>query len=388
MITDVYFPRINGVSTSIKTFREELIKLGHQVTLLAPEYPDKIQDDENIIRIPSRYLVFDKEDRMIKSSHVLRMSNTFTDEGYDLIHIQTPFIAHYLGKKLSGILNIPVIETYHTYFEEYLFHYLPLVPRSVLRYIARKFTASQCNEIDHVVVPSQPMKDKLMDYKVTTETSIIPTGLSEDRFGKGDPESFLRSLDIDPERPRLVHVGRIAHEKNIDFLIHVLVRIRTTIPNILLIIAGNGPALKHIKSQVHNFGLDDNVQFVGYLDRNRELISCYQSAPVFVFASETETQGLVLLEAMAVGTPVVSTAVMGTKDILKFGKGALVANNNIVDFSDKVTRLLSDHSLQQQLSEDAIEYARQWDAFAMAKKQHDVYQELINTKLLPLQEPA
>lgn len=379
MLTDVFFPRINGVSTSIETFRKELISLGHQVTLLAPEYPVKIEDDKDIIRIPSRYLIFDKEDRILKTRKALKFLDEFKAHEFDLIHIQTPFLAHYLGIKFSKLLNIPVIETYHTYFEEYLFHYLPLIPKSYLRYLARRFTSVQCNDVDHVIVPSLAMKEKLQEYDVTADTTILPTGLTTDRFNQGNPGAFMKALNIDENRPRLVHVGRIAHEKNINFIIDVLAKVKQTINNVLLIIAGEGPALKHIKSYSKKLGLSDNIKFVGYLDRNKQLLSCYQSAHAFLFSSKTETQGLVLLEAMAAGTPVVSTAIMGTKDILAPEKGGLVAEDDIEDFSNKVIKILSDTALQNRLAKEARQYAREWCASSMAAKQLDLYRHIVAT---------
>ncbi len=377
MISDVYFPRINGVSTSIETFRKELIKLGHQVTLLVPSYPIKIEDDSDILRIPSRYLIFDHEDRMLKPFAVLKRLDEFKQANYDIIHIQTPFIAHYLGSKLAQQLGIPCIETYHTYFEEYLFHYLPLIPKNALRYLARKFTSTQCNHVDRVIVPSTAMREKLIEYRVTVPIQVLPTGIDIDKFKCTDADDFMHQHNIDRNRPRLVHVGRIAHEKNIEFLIDVLKRVKQNIPDILLIVAGEGPALKHIKAYVKKLSLEDNIIFIGYLDRNTQLLSCYCSGEIFLFSSKTETQGLVLLEAMSLGVPVVSTAIMGTKDILHAQQGALVSPDDVEQFAERVSLLISDEALRQQLSYEANSYAHEWSAKTMAEKQLDFYDDVI-----------
>ncbi len=119
-------------------------------------------------------------------------------------------------------------------------------------------------------------------------------------------------------------VGRVAHEKNIHFLVHVLAEVRKSVPDVLFVIAGEGPALPAVKRTVSSAGLDGNVLFVGYLDRRTALRDCYRAADVFVFASRTETQGLVLLESLALGVPVVSTAVLGTKEVLREARGAIV----------------------------------------------------------------
>lgn len=380
VVSDVYFPRVNGVSTSIQTFNQELRKLGHDITLLAPDYGAPASDESNIVRISSRRVIMDPEDRMMHYGKTVRLAAGLKDRAFDILHIQTPFIAHYAGVKLARMLNIPVLETYHTLFEEYLFHYLPFLPRQALRYAARRFTRSQCNDVDAVVVPSKPMLDVLRRYGVTNRVEIIPTGMQMEQFKGGDGPRFRAKHGIPPGRPTLVHVGRIAHEKNIDFLIHMLTNVRRAVPDVLLIIAGEGPALEHLRRLVDRLGLRNNVLFVGYLSRADALLDCYRAGDVFVFASRTETQGLVLLEAMSLGTPVVSTAVMGTKDILEPGKGALVAEDNLPDFSDKVVKLLNNSELRNQLGEEAKQYAATWSAPALAEKMQELYLDLVEKR--------
>ena len=138
MISDVYFPRINGVSTSIQTFRRGLHAAGHETFLIAPEYPGgKSADEEGILRVPSRGVPRDPEDRAMKLGAIRALRPQLERLEPDLVHIQTPFIAHYQGTALARALRVPVIESYHTYFEEYLHHYVPLMPRALMRFIAR-----------------------------------------------------------------------------------------------------------------------------------------------------------------------------------------------------------------------------------------------------------
>jgi len=219
MISDVYFPRINGVSTSIQTFRRGLHAAGHETILIAPEYPGAAPDTEpDILRVPSRGVPRDPEDRAMKLGAIRALRPQLEKLEPDLVHIQTPFIAHYQGTALARALRVPVIETYHTYFEEYLHHYVPLLPRAVMRFVARRFTVSQCNVLDSLVVPSRAMEQALLDYGVQCPMHIIPTGMEMERFAGGDGQRFRAQLGIAPGQPVLVHVGRIAHEKNIDFL--------------------------------------------------------------------------------------------------------------------------------------------------------------------------
>jgi glycosyltransferase involved in cell wall biosynthesis len=379
MISDVYFPRINGVSTSIQTFRRGLHAAGHETVLIAPEYPVAYTDapNDHIIRVPSRYLPRDPEDRIMKQADLRSLRSEIKPGDVDLVHIQTPFLAHYHGIAIAKKLGVPVIETYHTYFEEYLHHYVPLIPRSVMRFVARRFTVSQCSALDALVVPSLAMQKALEDYGVQCPMHIIPTGMEMERFASGDGRRFRERLGIAADRPTLVHVGRIAHEKNIDFLLRMFALVVKRKPDIMLVVAGEGPALEHCKSYVESLKLSANVRFVGYLSRDRELPDCYNAGDVFVFSSKTETQGLVLLEAMACGTPVVSTAYMGTADIVKPERGARVAPDNEEGFANLVVELLDDPARRRAMSSEARTYAATWSADAMATRVADLYSSLV-----------
>lgn len=376
MISDVYFPRINGVSTSIQTFRRELHELGHETQLITPEYPQGSAVDATIRRIASRYVPRDPEDRMMRRGEIRRLLPELTAARFDLVHIQTPFIAHYAGVELARKLKLPAVETYHTYFEEYLHHYVPLLPRALMRLLARRFTCSQAAGVQRLIAPSRAMHDALVDYGVRTPIAIIPTGLETDRFHAGDGADFRRRFSIPAERPVLVHVGRIAHEKNIGFLLRMVAVARAQIPDVLLLVAGEGPALEHCKRLAGELGIDGNVLFTGYLDRRRELLDCYRAGDLFVFASRTETQGLVLLEAMAQGVPVVSTAHMGTIDILGPGRGCVVVEEREHLFAAEVVALLRDSVARRRLGRDAQAYAATWSAHEQALRLIELYREM------------
>ena len=377
MLSDVYFPRVNGVSTSIATFRRELEALGHTVHVIAPDYPTA-KPEVGIRRMPSRYVFADPEDRMMRRHPLLELTADLAEQEYDILHIQTPFVAHHAGVRLARRLGIPRVETYHTFFEEYLYHYLPVLPKALARFIARRFSALQCNDLDGLVVPSESMAERLRAYGVDTPISVIPTGIDLERFRGGDGQVFRGRLDIGPDQPTLVHVGRIAHEKNIGFLLQVLDRVRRELPRVVLIIAGGGPAAPYLKRLSRRLGLTEHIRFVGYLDRERELLDCYRAGDAFVFASRTETQGLVLLEALALGVPVVSTAIMGTRDVLKPGCGALIAEDELEDFSNKVVRVLKDPALRARLSGEGSAYAGQWTARAQAERLVEFYHDLVH----------
>ena len=222
------------------------------------------------------------------------------------------------------------------------------------------------------------MRQTLSDYGVTAPLHILPTGIPIERFSGGDGRLFRERYGIASERPLALYVGRIAHEKNIGFLIDTTERIRHQRPDFLLLIAGEGPALAALRRSVEKLGLNDNVRFVGYLDRETELPDCYAAADVFVFSSKTETQGLVLLEAMAAGIPVYAFAAMGTRDIVEPLKGAVVAPQEPAAFAAGLVELLADPQRMNELSVQARKFAGTWSAPERARQLAELYRSLVN----------
>jgi glycosyltransferase involved in cell wall biosynthesis len=212
---------------------------------------------------------------------------------------------------------------------------------------------------------------------------VLPTGLPPAALRQGDGLSFRRRLGIAPHRPLLLHVGRMAHEKNIPFLLAVTAALLPFVPDLLLLMAGEGPARLDLERRAGELGIGRAVRWVGYLDRQTDLLDCYAAADVFIFASRTETQGLVLLEAMAQGTPVVSTAVLGTRDVLAAGAGALVAPEEVEPFGAAVLRLLREPELAASLAATGRAHVQQcWSAAASAARLAALYEDVVGERAL------
>jgi glycosyltransferase involved in cell wall biosynthesis len=377
LLSDVYFPRVNGVSTSVRTFRRDLAACDVETVLVAPDY--QVQggacEEEKLIRVPALPVPGDPEDRRMRWGALMSALSALAD--FDLVHIHTPFLAHYAGVRCARRLGIACVATYHTFFEEYLHHYVPLLPRALGGGVARALTRSQCQAVSALVAPSEPMRAALLDYGVTTPIHVIPTGLGADRFKKGDGARFRAAHQVPADRPLMLYIGRVAHEKNIGFLLHVFARVRARVPETLFVIAGEGPARASLRELAGRLGLTDSVHWVGYLERATELLDCYAAADVFVFASRTETQGLVLLEAMAQGAPLVSTAHLGTRSILKEGCGALIAPEQVEPFAAAAVSVLEDAGLRARLGDEGRRYAREWSSLAMARRLQELYRSVI-----------
>ena len=382
MVSDVCYPRINGVSTSIETFRNSLARLGVRVTIVVPDYPGTDSEADaaaDIVRLPSRAVPLDPEDRLMHWSRLADLDRRLAGADFDLVHVQTPFAAHYAGLRLARARGIPCIATYHTHFEEYLCHYIRFVPKSALRAAARWLARHQCNALDSIVVPSRPMAITLMGYGVSKPLHVIATGLPESQFVRGDGRRFRQAWGIAPERKVALFVGRAAFEKNIGFLLEMMALARRQQPQLMLVIAGDGPALPTLRRQAAALRLDDNVRFVGYLPREGGLRDCYAAADVFTFASQTETQGLVLLEAMAIGLPVLAIAALGAAEIILPRRGAVAAADTPEAFAAQLITLLERPAKLAAMAEQAVAFAREWDAATQGARLATLYRELMRT---------
>ena len=377
IVSDVYFPRVNGVSTSIRSFREDLARQGMPSTLVAPAYGEQTpQGEVDILRVASRAVPFDPEDRIMRWSSLRGALASVPEQRCDLVHIQTPFLAHYAGLKLARERGVPVLATCHTYFEDYLHHYMPLLPGFAGAWLARTVMTRQLNAVDAVVSPSEPVRRRLLEYGVTRPIHVIPTGMTQDRFVPGSPQRFREQFGFAPEQRIVLNVGRVAHEKNLGFLLRMFALVARRDARAVLVIAGEGPARHTLQVEAEKLGIGPRTRFIGNLDRERTLNDCYAAAAAFVFASRTETQGLVLLEAMAQGRPVVSTACLGTRSVLTSGSGACVVEESEGDFATAVCAVLNDRGRARVMGEKARSWAGQWSSAGLAERMAQLYREL------------
>ncbi|MBI3187927.1 MAG: glycosyltransferase family 4 protein [Gammaproteobacteria bacterium] len=202
------------------------------------------------------------------------------------------------------------------------------------------------------------------------------------RFTHGHGADFRCCFAIPAERPVALFVGRLGHEKNVGFLLQMMQIAVRTRHDWMLLITGEGPARESLQKQAQQLGLQNNVQFIGYLDRNSTLLDAYAAADVFVFASRTETQGLVLLEAMAMNCPVLALAEMGTVDILKPQRGCMIAQHDPTAFAASLNQLINNPPLRQQLAVAARTYAQEWSDTAMAARLAQLYRQMVNGEAL------
>ncbi|MFH1609312.1 MAG: glycosyltransferase family 4 protein [Candidatus Bipolaricaulota bacterium] len=370
LFTDTYVPDTNGVVTVIRLMERELSRAGHEVYVFAPAYPGHVETRSEVYRFPSVRMVLYEGMRIalpVVSRRVLRLISCM-----DIVHSHDPFSVGQVGFWAARWYRIPHVHTYHTLYMEYR-RYLPRPlrpPRRTVEQLSRTF----CNRCDAIVAPSRQMEKELQAYGVTVPTYPIPVGVDEDDFARpiewnARQEFGLLTNDL------LLFAGRLGLEKNLEFLLRAFRRLLPERPSARLVIAGGGPQHKHLERYAVELGVGNKVTFTGHLPRER-LIDLYKQATLFVFASKTETQGLVLVEAMMAGVPPVALGKMGVLDVVAHGETGLLVDEDEEEFATACLRLLANEGERRRLGEAARTGAISQSARSSTAKLIQIYEEV------------
>lgn len=371
--TDSYRPYVSGVVRSIDTFARELMRLGHEVYIFAPRYPQDGGKEVNIYRFPSFHTPFYPE--FYISLPIPWPAKRYAEEWeLDIIHAHSPFILGYLGASFAKKLNIPLVFTYHTLYDQYT-HYIPLVSGLVQKgviTVARDF----CNRCDLVITPTGIIKKLLLGYGISSPIIPIPTGIQPEKFRSGDDTYLNRKFGIPEMGKVLLFVGRLGKEKNLEYLLRVFALVRKDKSDVYLVLVGSGPEAENLKKLAQEAGVVDRVVFTGLLPPE-VIADVYRSADCFVFPSVTETQGLVLAEAMAAGLPVVAQAAFGSMAMVEDGITGYLCHDGEQEFARHIISILDDRDLRTRMSKAALMRAWQLSAERMARRLERAYTALI-----------
>lgn len=398
MCTDAYWPRVNGVTVSVESFSRALIRAGHKVVVICSFYPDSqaiqrmsnpVMDkrdtdtDPVVLRVPSYPLPISKEDRVAKFHKWFWVSKQLDVFKPDIIHVNSEFVIGEFGFYYGKINSIPIVYTFHTLWEDYAVNYIPHVPEFLLRFFARRIIKNMASRSDTVIAPSRQIQDVLVKYKIKKPVYLLPTGIDPAMFANS-PESvreFRAGMDakypVLAGKRILLFAGRIGKEKNISFLFRALPDVFREFPDTVLLIVGNGPDLSIFEDEAAAAGLSDRCVFSGYLDR-KDLSLAYAMSSIFVFPSVTETQGLVTIEAMLSGIPVVAIGAMGTLTVMGGDNGGFMVSHDEHEFSSRVRDLLRDPDLYAAKAADAREHSKSWTIDTMTGKLQAIYTETIS----------
>lgn len=370
LFSECYHPMRNGVVVSVSSFARVLTNLGHEVTIFTARHPEQAPAEAGVCRFPS--ITFPTRTRYplaipIATGEARRM---LAEKHFDLIHSHSPMLMGHAAVSYHRRRKIPLVFTYHTLIEEYT-HYIPL-PQSWVRRRAIHISREYSNAADHIITPTIHVADRLRRYRVIKPISVIPTGIDVDLFDLV-PEADMRArYNIPAGVPLLAYAGRIAKEKNIPRVLSAFRQVLTQLPDAHLLLLGGGPYEGGINRLIDEMGLRARTRLTGYITRD-EIIQGLRCADLFAFASYTETQGIVLGEAMACGIPVVALDVDAPRELVDSGTEGLLVPNEDGPFADALLTLLRDARLRQEMGVHARKRAEAMSAERCTGMLLDVY---------------
>lgn len=375
--TDSYLPSPDGVATTVEATTKELQKLGHEVFIIAPDQPHS-KDRKGVIRLVSV--------RVMKSPDIwwalevpqpalFKIGNL----EFDIIHGHSGGPISFLGWQLAYLHNIPFIETYHTSWKNYR-HYFPY-PELFKVGVIKKLTAFFNNDCDAVITPSVKTKNELLHDGVTKPIYVVPSGIFPEKFANQKKGYLHEKLAIPSDKKIALTVGRLHKEKSIDFLIKAFALAMRTRTDTVFVIIGDGQKKDELHQLATSLGIADHVYFAGAVAYNA-MPKIYADADLFIFASQSETQGMVIYEAFASGLPVLAVEDVVFETVIKNGKNGFVVKKDITVFAHKLTDLLNNHPLRSKLSRQGIESAKEFSVTFTTRVLEQVYQEVIFQRAL------
>jgi len=378
--SNYYHPVVNGVVRSVASFREVLMKQGHNVFVFAQSDDDYKDKEPFIFRYPSLPLPLpgDISAALPVSPFVEQLLPTLK---LDVIHTHHPILLGQTAARRANELGLPLVFTFHTQYWEYT-HYVPFPQEAIQEFLKNrihKWLRDYMLKCQHIVIPSESMKEILIrDYGLEDRYTVIPTGTDLEPFQRANGKALRKEQGWKRDTV-LISIGRLAAEKNWDTLLRAFAKAAADLPKVRLVLIGDGPARENLQQLASELGIAKRVTFTGALPF--EQIPAYlKAADVFTFASVTETQGLVTIEAMAAGLPVVAVDGSGTRDIVKHGRQGFLVENDPEALAKGIKKLLADPERVKRFSDSALKKAKTFDVNLLGKQLIGVYEQAIEDK--------
>lgn len=382
MITNTYLPLVGGVSNSVAFFADAIRGKGHRVIVVAPEYEHCPDQEEDVLRVPATEKLTGGQFavHLPLPSELMKKLERFEP---DLIHSHHPFILGDTALRVASSLNVPLVYTYHTQYEHYT-HYLPVEDSDRLKTLAVEISTGYCNMTDHVIAPSESIRKLLKSRGVTSDMTVIPTGIDLTRFNSGDGAAFRKDRCILDDTFVIGHVGRLAPEKNCRFLARSAVEFIKTSPNSLFLVIGDGTERQPMMDIFADAGIPHRMLTTGVL-KGQPLIDAYHAMDVFLFASLTETQGMVLAEALSTGIPVVALDAPGTREVLQDGVNGRRVDQPTESAMSKGLQWVRDayHRDEDTFRKQVIDTVTSFSRERSVEQMLDVYAQVVSPKSRP-----
>jgi len=373
LFTECYEPIINGVVHSIENTKRGLESLGHEVFIFSPNYRAKNVCEAKVLHCSSMplpgklgyhyILPFSEENKKIASK-------------IDIFHTHHPFTMGKYASELAKIYNKPLLFTHHTQYDQYT-HYVPLFQKKTKKFLYG-FLKNFCDKCDLIIAPSLGIKKIIKnEYKTKTEVEVVENSIDIKNFRKEiDTSTPKILLQLKPNYKIILYTGRVAKEKNIEFIIKAFKLAAVKYPESYFLIVGGGPALEKLQRLSVKLGLLGQVIFTGMVPYT-QIKRFYNFADFFITASKTEVHPLVLLEAMAAGLPIIAVDAIGTSDIVQPGHTGYIVRDDINEFSEKILYLLKNPTRLAIMSKNAAKEINFYSIPNMAKKMLGAYQKAI-----------
>ncbi len=378
--TNFYLPVVNGVVRSVESFREALTNQGHNVFIFAQADGDYKDEVPYIFRYPSLPLPIQSDIPAVipVSPFVEQLLPSLK---LDVIHTHHPILLGQAAARKAADLSIPLVFTFHTQYTEYT-HYFPLPQETIQDFIkdaVKNWLKDYMRSCQHIVIPSESMKETLVrEYGLQDCYTVIPTGINLEPYASANGDD-LRKREGWQKDIVLISIGRLAQEKNWPTLIQAIKKVYRKHRKIRLVLIGDGPERESLNELVAELGIANRVTFTGKVPFS-EVAPYLKAADIFGFASVTETQGLVTLEAMAASLPVVAVDGSGTRDILENEKEGFLVANNPKALAASINQLIESPQMMKRFSKNALKKAETFEVRKMAKKLIKVYKQAARNK--------
>jgi glycosyltransferase involved in cell wall biosynthesis len=383
MMTNTYLPHVGGVARSVASCTEELRRQGHRVVVVAPTYARLPDGEVDVYRVPA-IANFNGSEFSLRLPVPVVLSTAFPDFEPDVVHAHHPFLLGDTALRAASVRKVPLVFTHHTMYEQYT-HYLPATSEAVKNF-AVHLPTGYANLCDHVIAPSASLAAVLRERGVEAPITPIPTGIDPKLFAEGDGGAAREKYGIPKGAFVVGHVGRLAPEKNLGFLARAVASFVRARPEAHFLVVGGGPAEADVRAAFAEAGAAGRLHLTGPL-QGQALADAYHAMDVFAFASKTETQGMVLAEAMTAGVPVVALGAPGARDVVADGQnGRLLKDEEPAAFAAALAELADVPQRRRQLAEGARATAEEWALERCAGRLLDVYAQLVGANLRQREE--
>lgn len=379
IFTNNYLPNPYGVTQSVESFRKQFEKLGHEVFIFAPTWKGYEDKNLHVFRYPSISTNI-KFKFPLAIPYSQKMDKIIAGLDLDIIHSQHPNLLGSAAVKWARKKKIPLVFTWHTLYDKYA-HFAVIIPEKLAAWWAIRNAKNYANKADHIITPTESVKEIIRNWGVTNKNiEAISSGVEEELYQNADRQIVRNKFGVKDEEILLLLASRLTSEKNIEFLFRSVIKVLKNNENTKFLVAGDGDLVPGLKLMAKENNLEDRILFEGIVNKS-EIKNYYAAGDIFVYASKSETQGMIITEAMYLGLPIVAVNAPGICDLVQNNVNGLLVSEKEKEFSGAVEKLISSEELRKKFGEASATIAREkYTDKICAEKLLEVYKKVIKQK--------